>query len=209
LKKGLFITFEGIEGSGKSTQIIMLAEYLKAEGREVTVTREPGGTEIGRAIRQVLLNPGFTKMDYHTEVLLYAADRAQHAAEIIKPSLAEGKIVLSDRYIDSSIAYQHYGRGLPLDLIMNINEQAVQGLKPDLTFLLALPLEIGLKRATQETSDRIEQESIAFHGRVEAGFRELASKEPQRWHVIDATGTIDEIHQSITEVVNTLLSSRD
>jgi len=208
LKKGLFITFEGIEGSGKSTQIIMLAEYLKAEGREVTVTREPGGTEIGRAIRQVLLNPDFTGMDYHTEVLLYAADRAQHVAEIIKPALAEGKVVLSDRYIDSSIAYQHYGRGLPLDLIMSVNEQAVQGLKPDLTFLLALPLEIGLKRATQETSDRIEQESIAFHGRVEAGFRELAAKEPERWRVIDATGTIDEVHQSIVEAINTLLSKK-
>lgn len=205
MKRGLFITFEGIEGSGKSTQIALLAEFLQSGGRQVTVTREPGGTAIGAAIRQILLNPDFAEMDYHTEVLLYAADRAQHVAEVVRPSLEAGAIVISDRYIDSSIAYQHFGRGLPLDLIMEVNERAVQGLMPDITFLLALPVELGLQRATRVAADRIEQESIEFHSRVEAGFQALAAGNPERWRVIDGAQSVEEVHRAIIEAVGPLL----
>jgi dTMP kinase len=195
--KSLFVTFEGIEGSGKSTQMALLAEHLIEEGYTVVMTREPGGTEIGAAIRHTLLNADFTEMDYHTEVLLYAADRAQHVTEVIRPSLDAGHIVISDRYIDSTIAYQHYGRDLPLDLIMSVNEWAVQALKPHITFLLDVPVKIGLERATTHAADRIEQESVEFHARVSNGFKALAVQEPQRWHVLDGTLTVDEIHEEI------------
>ncbi len=205
MKKGLFITFEGIEGSGKSTQIIQLADYLKMKGRGVVVTREPGGTLIGSAIRKILLDPKFSKMDYHAEVLLYAADRAQHVAEVVEPALKNGDIVISDRYIDSSVAYQHYGRSLPLDFILDVNKYAIQGLKPDLTFLLAVPVALGLKRATQVAADRIEQESVEFHERVEAGFQELAASEPARWRTIDGTRSIDEVHKEIIKAVGMLI----
>lgn len=205
MKRGLFVTFEGIEGSGKSTQIIQLADYLKAKGYNAVVTREPGGTLIGSAIRKILLNPGFSGMDYHTEVLLYAADRAQHVAEVVRPALENGDMVISDRYIDSSVAYQHYGRGLPLDFILDVNERAVQGLKPDLTFLLSVPVALGLERATKVAADRIERESIEFHTRVETGFQKLAVSEPTRWHIIDGTRSIDEIHQEIVKAVDKFL----
>jgi len=205
LKRSLFITFEGIEGSGKSTQITLLGEHLKTRGYEVIVTREPGGTPIGGAIRRILLNPEFSEMDYHTEVLLYAADRAQHVAEVIRPSLDRGQVVISDRYIDSSIAYQHFGRGLPLDLIMDINERAIQGLMPDITFLLVIPTILGLHRATEVEADRIEQESVDFHDRVERGFQELAGREPERWRIIDGTPSVDEVHQAIVKEVESLL----
>ncbi len=205
MKKGLFITFEGIEGSGKSTQIIQLADYLKMKGHGVVVTREPGGTLIGSAIRKILLDPEFSKMDYHAEVLLYAADRAQHIAEVVGPALKNGDIVISDRYVDSSVAYQHYGRSLPLDLILDVNKHAIQGLKPDLTFLLAVPVALGLKRATQVAADRIEQESVEFHERVEAGFQKLAASEPARWRTIDGTRSIDEVHKEIIKAVGMLI----
>ncbi|NCO66548.1 MAG: dTMP kinase [Candidatus Aquicultor secundus] len=201
----LFITFEGIEGSGKSTQMTLLASYLSSRGYDVTTTREPGGTPIGEAIRAVLLNPDFTEMDYRTEVLLYAADRAQHVAELVKPALARGSIVISDRYLDSTIAYQHYGRGLPLDFILEVNEQATEGIKPDLTLLLTVPVEIGLKRATKTIADRIEREDVEFHERVEKGFQELAKREPERWRVIDGMSTVDEIHTLIIQAVEPLL----
>jgi len=201
----LFITFEGIEGSGKSTQMTLLANYLSSRGYDVTTTREPGGTPIGEAIRAVLLNPDFTEMDYRTEVLLYAADRAQHVAELVKPALARGSIVISDRYLDSTIAYQHYGRGLPLDFILEVNEQATEGIKPDLTLLLTVPVEIGLKRATKTIADRIEREDVEFHERVEKGFQELAKREPERWRVIDGMSTVDEIHTLIIQAVEPLL----
>ncbi|MHB8841764.1 MAG: dTMP kinase [Candidatus Aquicultor sp.] len=203
--KGLFITFEGIEGSGKSTQMMLLATYLNSKGYEVTMTREPGGTPIGEAIREVLLNPDFTEMDYRTEVLLYAADRAQHVAESIKPGLGRGSIVVSDRYLDSTIAYQHYGRGLPLDYILKANEQATEGIMPNLTILLTVPVETGLERATKIVTDRIEREDVEFHERVEKGFLELAQHEPQRWKVIDGRVSIEEIHMLIIQAVEPLL----
>ncbi len=202
---GLFITFEGIEGSGKSTQMTLLAKYLSSKGYEVTMTREPGGTPIGEAIRVVLLNPDFTEMDYRTEVLLYAADRAQHVAESIKPALARGSIVVSDRYLDSTIAYQHHGRGLPLDYILKANEQATEGIMPDLTILLTVPVETGLKRATKIIADRIEREDLEFHERVAKGFLELAQREPRRWKVINGRASVDEIHMLIVQAVEPLL----
>ncbi|MBS3909099.1 MAG: dTMP kinase [Actinobacteria bacterium] len=204
MSAGFFITFEGIEGSGKTTQIVQLAEHLKAARRAVTVTREPGGTNVGAAIRAILLDPGFSEMDYHTEVLLYAADRAQHVAEVIRPALARGDIVISDRYIDSSIAYQHYGRGLPLDLIVDVNEHAVQGLKPSLTILIDVPTAVGLKRATEIETDRIERESVDFHDRVAAGFAQLAADEPERWRVIDGTRSIDEVHRDVVAAISAI-----
>ncbi len=202
---GLFISFEGIEGSGKSTQMTLLSKYLSSKGYEVTMTREPGGTPIGEAIRVVLLNPDFTEMDYRTEVLLYAADRAQHVAESIKPALARGSIVVSDRYLDSTIAYQHYGRGLPLDYILKANEQATEGIMPNLTILLTIPVEVGLKRATKTIADRIEREDLEFHERVAKGFLELARREPQRWKTIDGRASVDEIHMLIIQAVEPLL----
>ncbi|MCL6472308.1 MAG: dTMP kinase [Firmicutes bacterium] len=208
MKKGLFITFEGIEGSGKSTQIVLLADYLKAKGYNVVTTREPGGTLIGAAIRKILLDPELTLMDYHTEVLLYAADRAQHVAEVIKPALDKGEIVISDRYLDSSIAYQHYGRALPLDFILDINKRATQGLKPDLTILLAVPVSLGLKRATKLEADRIEQESIEFHNRVEAGFLQLAKHDPGRWHIIDGSMSVHEVHEEVVRVVEAVIKAQ-
>lgn len=199
--KNLFITFEGIEGSGKSTQMALLAEHLIDEGYSVVMTREPGGTEIGKAIRNILLNAEFGEMDYHSEVLLYAADRAQHVNEVLRPSLEAGHTVISDRYIDSTIAYQHFGRGLPLDLIMSVNGWAIQELKPHVTFLLDVPVRIGLERATRQVADRIEKESVEFHTRVSKGFKALAAQEPQRWHVIDGMFTLEEIHEEIVENV--------
>lgn len=203
--KGFFITFEGIEGSGKSTQMALLASYLSARGYDVTMTREPGGTPIGGAIREILLYPHFTEMDYRTEVLLYAADRAQHVAEVIKPALARGSIVISDRYLDSTIAYQHYGRGLPLGFILDVNEQATEGIKPDLTILLTIPVETGLKRATKIVADRIEREALEFHERVEEGFQKLAKSKPERWRVIDGSASVDEINTLIIQAVEPLL----
>ncbi|MBI4733785.1 MAG: dTMP kinase [Rubrobacteridae bacterium] len=195
--RGVFITFEGIEGGGKSTQIALLAEHLIELGKPTIITREPGGTVIGASIRRILLDPDHTDMDFHAEVLLYAADRAQHVAELIRPGLLSGKIVISDRYVDSTIAYQYYGRNLPLDLINSANEWAVQGLKPDITFLLDLPVEAGLERATREAADRIENESIEFHKRVADGFRKLAAEDPGRWCVIDGMLTADDIHLEV------------
>jgi dTMP kinase len=202
MKKNLFITFEGIEGSGKSNQTRLLAQYLTEQGFEVVVTREPGGTEISDMIREILLQPANTRMTASTEALLYAASRAQHVLEVIKPALEQGKTVLSDRYIDSSVAYQVFGRGLPLEMVSEINIWASQGLKPDLTFLLEVPVEEGLKRATKRTADRIEQEEIDFHHRVAEGYRWLAQKEKERIYSIDGLKTKEEIHCEIRKIVD-------
>ncbi|HEY3374947.1 MAG TPA: dTMP kinase [Candidatus Aquicultor sp.] len=205
MRNGLFITFEGIEGSGKSTQIDLLDKYLQKQEHTVITTREPGGTTIGAEIRQILLNPANTGMDYHTEVLLYAADRAQHVFEQIMPALEQDLTVISDRYIDSSIAYQHYGRELPLDFILEINNRSVQWLKPDITFLLDVPVGVGLERATRVSADRIEQESFAFHERVRIGYLALAEKNPGRWRLIDGTQPVDAAHAAIVEAIKPLL----
>lgn len=203
--KGLFITFEGVEGSGKSTQIDLLAEFLSEKGYEVVSTREPGGTAIGDKIRKIVLNPDFTEMDFKAEALLYAANRAQHVAEVIAPALAQGKIIISDRYTDSSLAYQSFGRGLDQKKVENISEWATGGLEPDLTILLDIPADKGLKRTSRSLADRIEQENIDFHDRVSKGFLKLAKKLPKRFKVIDATKDVDQIHQEVVKLVQKLL----
>jgi dTMP kinase len=182
-----FITFEGMEGCGKSTQAKLLARAL---GPDAVVTQEPGGTAIGRAIRQLLLDPANRAMSAEAEVLLFFADRAQHVADVIRPALAAGKIVISTRYVDTSLAYQGYGRGLDLDRIRSVAVLATGGLRPDLTLFFDLPLEIGLARVVRRGGrDRLESEVREFHERVRNGYLELAAAEPDRWIRIDASGS--------------------
>jgi len=182
-----FITFEGMEGCGKSTQAKLLARAL---GPDVVLTQEPGGTAIGRAIRQLLLDPANRAMSPEAEVLLFFADRAQHVAEVIRPALAAGRTVISTRYVDTSLAYQGYGRGLDLDRIRAVAVLATGGLRPDLTLFFDLPLEVGLARVVRRgVRDRLESEVREFHERVRNGYLELAAAEPDRWIRIDASGS--------------------
>lgn len=200
-KKGLFITFEGIEGCGKSTQARLLTESLRAQGQRVLLTREPGGPRISEKIRSLLLNKEFTEMNRLTEVFLYMASRAQHTLEWIIPALKEGQIVICDRYYDSTYAYQGAAREIPEKEIENLNTIATTGLKPDVTYIIDVPVEIGLERLYNGTKaediDRLESEDIDFHRRVRAGYLELAEKEPERVVIIDGTKNIEEVHQDI------------
>lgn len=198
----LFITFEGVEGAGKSTQIQLLAGHLRREGRQVLTTREPGGTRIGDALRELLLDATLTEMSDYAEALLYAASRAQLVHEVIRPALKEGKIVICDRYIDSSIAYQVFARGLGREMIETISLWATDNLLPDLTFLLKIPAEKGLFRAVTGEADRIEQEEIAFHEQVEAGYDKLAAEDTNRIRVIEATDDIELLHAQVAEIVD-------
>jgi len=204
----LFVTFEGGEGAGKSTQIALTYDWLLSLGYEVITTREPGGTELGKGIRQLLLQSG-DAVD-RAELLLFAADRSQHVETKIRPRLEQGFIVLCDRYSDSTIAYQHYGRGLDLDLISSLNSIATQGLKPDLTLWLDLDVNIGLDRAKQSSGkpDRMERLSIEFHQRVAQGFRELAEKEIDRIVRINASENIDNIQSQIQTILKSHLVYR-
>ena len=186
-----FITFEGMEGCGKSTQAKLLARAL---GPDALVTQEPGGTAIGRAIRQLLLDPANRAMSPEAEVLLFFADRAQHVSEVIRPALAAGKTVISTRYVDTSLAYQGYGRGLDLGLIRSVAVLATGGLRPDLTLFFDLPLEIGLARVVRRGGrDRLESEVREFHERVRNGYLELVAAEPDRWIRIDASGSETDV----------------
>lgn len=205
MAKGLLIAFEGIEGSGKSTQIERLAEHLRNQGKVVLTTREPGGTRIGSLIRSILLDPELTSMSDKTELLLYLAERAQHVAEVIKPALEDGQIVLCDRFSDSTIAYQGYGRGLPIQQIIDINNWATDNLTPDLTIFLDIGAEEGLERATRRAADRIEQEKLAFHQRVREGYRELAEKSPDCYVVIDASQSPELIQAEIVKAMEKIL----
>lgn len=195
-----FISFEGIEGSGKTTQVRLLGDYLKAKGYEVITTEEPGGTAIGLKIRELLLHPQ-NSMDALTELLLYYASRAQHVREVIYPALLEKKIVITDRFTDSTIAYQGYGRGIDLETINALNEIVTPGLKPFLTFLLDIDVEEGLRR-NRETNknDRFEMETIEFHRLVRDGYLKLLKQEPQRIRLIDASRGIDKVHEEIVKV---------
>jgi len=204
LAEGFFITFEGIEGSGKSTQIQLLKEYLEGKGLDVLLTREPGGTKIGRKIRRLLLDPENENMDYKTEILLYAADRAQHVKEMIKPALAEGKVVISDRFIDSNLAYQAVGRGLDYDRVYQINSWVIDSCWPDLTFILDIDIKEGLKRARalseDQIGDRLEREVDSFHQRVRKAYLEMADQ--QRFALINAGRGKDEVQKEIQNIIS-------
>ena len=197
--RGMFITFEGGDGSGKSTQIQSVRDWFESRGREVIVTREPGGTELGTEIRRLVQN-GPEDVDARTEALLYAADRAYHVATVIRPALERGAVVLGDRYIDSSLAYQGAARSLGVDEIASLSAWATQGLYPSLTFLLDLPPEVGARRRT-DAPDRMERESMDFHERVRHQYLRLADAEPERIVVIDAVGTIEEVFSEIRGVL--------
>lgn len=207
---GLFITLEGGEGSGKSTQSKLLKNHLEAHGHTVVTTREPGGPAVSEAIRQILLDPKNTELTSTTELLLYEAARAQHVAQTVRPALNEGAVVICDRFYDSTSAYQGAGRGLAPDDLERLHQIATEGLTPDLTILIDLPAEEGLARASKRQShDRIEQESIEFHKKVREGFLSIAKREAQRVFVVDGLLSIEEIATKIAERVATELDSRN
>ncbi|MBK9474075.1 MAG: dTMP kinase [bacterium] len=189
----MLVTFEGPEGSGKSTLISSLAAHLRARGVEPLLTREPGGTAIGERIRGVLLDPASEGMAAETELLLMVASRAQLAREVIRPALADGRLVLCDRFADASVAYQGFGRGLGRDLVDRLNTVALDGLRPDLTLLCLLPPELGLARIGGRAPDRLDAERLEFHQRVYDGYRALAAEAARRFRVLDATAGPDQL----------------
>lgn len=204
MKRGLFITFEGPDGSGKSTQIKLMEEYLKASGHDTLLTREPGGTEISEKIRQIILDTNNTEMSHMTEALLYAASRAQHVDQVIRPALEAGKTVICDRFVDSSIVYQGFGRKLG-ESVEVINEYAIGDCMPDITILLMINPSIGISRASDGKPDRIESESISYHEAVYEAYLALMKKFPERIFGVDASGTIESIHEEIRNKINELL----
>jgi dTMP kinase len=206
--RGLFIAFEGPEGGGKSTQIVRLAARLRAEGVDPVVTREPGGTPAADRIRAVILDPDL-RVDPLTEFLLYAASRAQHVSEVIRPALEAGRVVLTDRFTAASVAYQGYGRGLDVDFVRSLNARAAQGLVPDLTLLFDLHPEVGLARARARGGlDRLEGADAAFHGRVREGFLAQAVEDPARWLVLAAAAGPGPLESGVWEAVAPLLRER-
>ncbi|MDX9746489.1 MAG: dTMP kinase [Syntrophales bacterium] len=200
-----FITFEGGEGSGKTTQVRQAGEFLRQRGIPFLLTEEPGGTSLGLKIRELLLQRHAISISALAELLLFEASRCQHVETVIRPALRAGKVVLCDRYTDATIAYQGFGRSLCPDRIRFLNDLATDSLKPDWTFLLDVPAETGLARAIQRMNleehlpkeDRFEQETLAFHQRVRDGYRTLAQAEPKRFIVLDGTKPVDELHQEI------------
>ena len=205
----MFITLEGIEGSGKTTQIKHLSEFLQSKGQNCVITREPGGTKTGKKIRAILLDPESKNMDSLTELLLYMADRSQHIKKIIYPYLSSGKTVLCDRYYDATVVYQGFARGLDTGLINRLHELVFEDLKPDITILLDLPPETGLMRAWEQIENgsrnaletRFEKETLSFHKKVRAGYLELARKEPLRFRIIDASNDENQVKNDIIKAV--------
>lgn len=200
-----FITFEGGEGSGKTTQIRQAGEFLRQQGIPCLITEEPGGTPLGQKIREILLNRNAFSIAPLSELLLFQASRYEHVETVIGPALKAGKVVLCDRYTDATIAYQGFGRGISLEQIQRLNDFATASLKPDRTFLFDMPVEAGLSRASQRMDqqqdqlreDRFEQEALAFHQRVRDGYLSLAQAEPERFIILDGTKSIDDLHQEI------------
>ena len=199
MMQGLFITFEGPDGCGKTTQMKLLAEYFEKKGKEVVLTREPGGKGLGEKVREILLNYDGEVSD-RCESFLFLADRAQNIDIIVNPAVKEGKIVLCDRHIDSTVAYQGYGRGLNIDRINMLNNLATNGKKPDLTLVFDVDVETSMKRVGKE-KDRMESAGIDFHNRVRKGYLELAKQEPKRIKVLDATKSIEEIHKDVINIL--------
>ncbi|MEC1262065.1 dTMP kinase [Bacillus swezeyi] len=205
---GLFITFEGPEGAGKTTVLQAAAQELMKNGHSVLTTREPGGIDISEQIREVILNPKNTGMDPKTEALLYAAARRQHLIEKVKPALDEGKIVLCDRFIDSSLAYQGYARGLGIDEVLSINQFAIGGMMPNATIYFAIDPEEGIKRIHANRArekNRLDLEQINFHKLVQEGYQEVISRFPERFRTVDASQTIDHVIKRVNEMIEEAL----
>lgn len=204
----MFITLEGSEGSGKSSQIPPLVEFLRQEGYTVLPTREPGGTSIGDQVRRILGDLRNTEMLPRTEVLLFQASRAQLVEQVIRPALKRGEVVISDRFAESTLAYQGYGHRLDLNLVRSIVEFATGGLKPDLALFLDVDVEEGLRRKAEGKEwNRLDNYDLAFYQRVRGGYLKMIEKEPYRWELVDANGTIEEVQQTIRKVVLEHLSS--
>jgi dTMP kinase len=201
--EGIFIAFEGGEASGKSTQAKLLQKWFETRGKKALLTREPGGTTLGKDLRQILLDNNTGQISPRAEALLYAADRAHHVYSTIRPALDRGDVVITDRYFDSSIAYQGAGRILSSNEVARISRWATESLYPSLTIILDQPAEIGLARIKK--ADRLESESIEFHNRVRHEYLQLASLDPERYLVVDARKSVDEIHQEITNRVAALV----
>lgn len=200
--EGIFITMEGPDGSGKTTQIDLLKKYLEKKGYNIVIAREPGGTVIGEAIRKIILNPEYEEMGHMTELLLYASARAQLVNQVIKPALTEGKAVICDRFVESSAVYQGIGRGLGVDTVYEVNNYALGDVQPKITIFMDLDAEEGIKRKKEQAElDRMEKEDLSFHKRVVDGYRQLARLYPERIVPIDATLPIDTIHSMIVEEV--------
>lgn len=207
--RGKFITIEGTDGSGKSTQIELLMDYLRKKGADVIFTREPGGTQISEKIREIILDVDNSEMTGITEALLYAAARSQHVEEKIIPALEAGKIIICDRFVDSSIAYQGAARGIGAEKIMGINEAALHGIMPDMTLFFDLSPEKGILRKKNERAlDRLEKEKMDFHEKVYEGYKNLCKKYPERIKPIDADRSIDEVHSEVIEVIDGLLKGK-
>ena len=205
----MFLTLEGIEGSGKTTQINNICRFLENKGHNCVITREPGGTKIGRKIRSILLDPENKGMEPMAELLLYFSDRVEHVKKLITPALAECKTVICDRYFDATLVYQGYARGLDIKLITRLHELVLEGLKPDITLLLDLSPETGLSRAWEQIGNgsrsgdetRFEKEALSFHEKIRAGYLELARLEPQRFRVIDASQKKNRVQMDIEKVL--------
>jgi dTMP kinase len=205
----LFITLEGPDGGGKSTQARLLAEHLRSLGHDVLQTREPGGTPIGDQIRRVLMHLENTPMHPRTEILLFSASRAQLVHEVIRPHLQAGGLVVSDRFYDSTLAYQGYGHRLDLEALRAITAFATGGLTPDLTLLLDLPAEVGLMRRQQHGGwNRLDAYNLDFHNRVRQGYQELAAAAPARWRQVDARGTVESVQAALRAIVGEYLARR-
>ncbi|WP_457205395.1 dTMP kinase [Nocardioides sp. P5_C9_2] len=200
---GVFVCFEGGEGAGKSTQSRLLATWLEERGHAVLLTFEPGDTEVGKALRQIVLSPETGELSHRTEALLYAADKAEHVDTVVLPALARGEVVITDRYVDSSLAYQGAGRDLLVADVERVNRWATGDLRPHLTVVLDLAPEAGLGRFTER--DRIEGESVEFHQRVRQGFLDLAGADPDHYVVLDARAPVEEIAEAIRARVEVLL----
>lgn len=205
---GFFLTVEGIEGCGKTTQLKRLAKHLRDAGRNVVTTKEPGGTPIGDRVRAILLDPQAEGMDALSELFLLAASRRQHMVELIEPALEKGAIVLCDRYADASVAYQGYGRGLDLQQVLDINRWATNGVTPDITLVFDLPEAAGLERARSRNTaennmaeSRLEGEDMVFHRRVREGYLAIAKENPERFAVIDASRGIDEVFTDVLQLL--------
>lgn len=209
VKKGLFITLEGGEGTGKTSQIKLIEKYLSENNISFISTREPGGINISEQIREVILNTGNTSMEGRTEALLYAASRRQHLIEKVIPALNEGKVVICDRFIDSSLAYQGYARGIGIENVMSINEFAIEGYMPDLTLYLDIEPEIGLERISKNDLrevNRLDLEKLDFHHKVREGYMILMKREPKRIKSINANQSINKVFNDIENLLNTVLN---